>query len=127
VNRRELLKTGAACGLLLALPLGCQQTLRLHDWNTLAKWTTGLNTDQVKALGKSAAALQAAPQWRGELPDLPMVNWLQEGAGSAAGPESLKHALGSESRQQFASNQSVILDGWVISRLEAALCALAVT
>ncbi len=125
MERREFLKNSIGCSLLLALPLGCQQTGTLYDWRSLAQWTTGMKPDLIKQLGDYAGTMQAPGQWREELPVLPNVRWLDEGATSADEPEALMQTLSSESRRQFASSHSVIVDGWVLSRLEAALCALA--
>lgn len=130
MQRRELLKTGALCSALLllpVLPVACRQALPLYDWTKLAQWTTGLETDQIATLGRQAVATEQTQRWRSELPELPILSWLNDGAGSAAEPETLKSVLGSESRRQFAANQTVILGGWVVSRLDAALCALAVS
>lgn len=47
------------------------------------------------------------------------------GACGEAGPERLRRALDEQRRRDFAAGDTVVIDGWILARTEARLCALA--
>jgi hypothetical protein len=120
--RREfLLRALAACGTPFLMPLASVEGLQKPQAGTAAAGYFGGRTDAARAIGEayvrqlgdtSAESIRKAS--RGAL----------EVIERASSQQNAIRALGLAVRRDFQQGRSVQLEGWIVSRTEAELCAL---
>jgi hypothetical protein len=127
VHRRSLLRF-LAFGLPAAALLGgCDQRDAVnHPWPSLAAAVTGLPAEPRAAVGTLALGQRTRSEWFEVLAALPDIRWSDDGAISALDLDTVAARLRTTSSRQFAADAVIELDGWILSELDCALCALAV-
>ena len=121
--RREfLLRALAACGTPFLMPLSSVESAQKPQAGTAAAGYFGGHTDAARAIGDayirqlgldtSAESIRKAS--RGAL----------EVIERASSQQTAISALGLAVRRDFQQGRSVQLEGWIVSRTEAELCAL---
>lgn len=126
ISRRKLLKQLAAAGLVTSLPAPFLASPVRDALRPLASHLTAVFSHAASAavIGRRYLAL-----YREEADAAVLVARV---AGNArnylrladAAPGELRALLGRQQRQDFAAGRTVTLDGWILSRTEARLCAL---
>lgn len=116
-NRRGALATAAA-GLLLATLTGLSGAVRPGRRGPEGLWT---NRDSARRVGERYLA--QAPE---EADPARLAADLFGGvAVDGASPRRLRRHIDHRRARDFAQGDTVIVDGWVMARTEARLCALA--
>jgi len=120
--RREfLLRALAACGTPFLMPLASVEGLQKPQAGTAAAGYFGGRTDAARAIGEayvrqlgdtSAESIRKASQGALEVIE------------RASSQQNAIRALGLAVRRDFQQGRSVQLEGWIVSRTEAELCAL---
>lgn len=127
--RRRIVLQAMALGLPAALlvPVGCnRRTASDYGWSVLAARISGLPSEQNSAIGKRALDARSKVEWIASLPELPDLYWQGDGAVTTLDLEAVSGRLREITRRQFDAGQSLELNGWLLSELECALCALSV-
>ena len=121
--RREfLLRALAACGTPFLMPLASVEGLQKPQASTAAAGYFGGRTDAVRAIGE-AYARQLGLDTSAESIRKASLGAL-EVIGRASSQQNAIRALGLAVRRDFQQGRSVQLEGWILSRTEAELCAL---
>ena len=121
--RREfLLRALAACGTPFLMPLASVEGLQKPHAGAAAAGYFGGRTDAARAIGEayvrqlgldtSAASIRKASHGALEVIE------------RASSQQNAIKALGLAVRRDFEKGRSVQLEGWIVSRTEAELCAL---
>jgi len=121
--RREfLLRALAACGTPFLAPLASAEGVQKAQAGTAAAGYFGGRTEAARAIGEayvrqlgldtSAESIRKAAQGALEV------------IARASSPQNAITALGLAVRRDFQQGRSVQLEGWIVSRTEAELCAL---
>jgi hypothetical protein len=121
--RREfLLRALAACGTPFLMPLTPVEALQKPQAGTAAAGYFGGHTDAAREIGASyvrSLGVDTNPE---------SIRKASEGAlkviGRASSQQDAISALGLAVRRDFQQGRSVQLEGWIVSRTEAELCAL---
>jgi hypothetical protein len=121
--RREfLLRALAACGTPLLMPLASIEGSQKPQAGTAAAGYFGGSTDAARAIGE-AYANQLGIDTSTE-----SIRKASRGAlqiiERASSQQNAISALGVAVRRDFQQGRSVQLEGWIVSRTEAELCAL---
>jgi hypothetical protein len=120
MNRKDFLILSGFGLAALSLPSACQLSQRRERLASLARpveLSRVCDTPALVAIG--ARYLKAVPAEREE--DL-LADLLS--GGSSGPPDSLAHMLEQRIRADYESHDTLILEGWVLSRTEARQCAL---
>ncbi len=122
-----------AVGGLAGAPLwlGCEflepESVQV-TWNELVLGLLPLELVTAHALGRRFAQSgfpgATAASFLSSLPDLPGIDWEESGARWRGDPWIVPPAIEHAVREQFAAADAVVIDSWVLSRLEATLCAI---
>jgi hypothetical protein len=120
--RREfLLRALAACGTPFLMPLASVEGLQKPQAGTAAAGYFGGRTDAARAIGEAYVrqlGLTSAESIRkASLGALEVIE-------RASSQQNAISALGLAVRRDFQQGRSVQLEGWIVSRTEAELCAL---
>ena len=120
--RREfLLRALAACGTPFLMPLASVQGLQKPQAGTAAAGYFGGRTDAARAIGEAYVR---------QLGDTSAESIRKASLGAlevierASSQQNAIRALGLAVRRDFQQGRSVQLEGWIVSRTEAELCAL---
>jgi len=120
--RREfLLRALAACGTPFLMPLASVEGLQKPQAGTAAAGYFGGRTDAARAIGEAYVR---------QLGDTSAESIRKASLGAlevierASGQQNAIRALGLAVRRDFQQGRSVQLEGWIVSRTEAELCAL---
>ena len=121
--RREfLLRALAACGTPFLMPLPSVEGLQKPQAGTAAAAYFGGLTDAARAIG------EAYLRQLGLDPSAESIRKASLGAleviERASSQQNAIRALGLAVRRDFQQGRSVQLEGWIVSRTEAELCAL---
>ena len=127
-RRRFLLVTASGAVLVLAQPglIGRAPWWRRRQEPLTSRFARLLNDrDSARVIGRAYLHEYA----RGADGDVLLGQILRDMAGGGgriawAGDEELKAAVEARIRQDFADDRVVKLEGWILSRTEARLCAL---
>jgi hypothetical protein len=121
--RREfLLRALAACGTPFLMPLASVEGLQKPQAGTAAAGYFGGRTDAARAIGE-AYVRQLGLDTSAESIRQASLGAL-EVIERASSQQSAIKALGLAVRRDFEQGRSVQLEGWIVSRTEAELCAL---
>ena len=119
IGRRTLLQSG----LLAPLALGIAGlTPRRAGAQGPAARLVGIFRHQESARAVGRAYLRLAPE---EADPARLLALIHPGDAAALAEAELRRAVAARQREDFACRRTVLLDGWVLSRTEARLCALA--
>jgi len=120
--RREfLLRALAACGTPFLMPLASVEGLQKPQAGTAAAGYFGGRTDAARAIGEAYVR---------QLGDTSAESIRKASLGAlevierASSQQNAIRALGLAVRRDFQQGRSVQLEGWIVSRTEAELCAL---
>lgn len=129
VNRRQLLLGAGAFGAAVALRLLPWSDAPLSGQGAVARRLPRLlgHPDSARVVGRAYLRLVPA-EARPELLAKLIVEQLPEGEHTAAAVADgeLRERLLDGVREDFRDGKTVELDGWLLSRTEARLCALVV-
>jgi len=121
--RREfLLRALAACGTPLLMPLASVEGYQKPQAGTAAASYFGVRVDAARTIGE-AYMRQLALDTGAESIRKASMSALKIIQRSSTGPDAIS-ALEVAVRRDFHEGRSVQLEGWIISRTEAELCAL---
>ena len=121
--RREfLLRALAACGTPFLMPLTPVEGLQKPQARTAAAGYFGGRTDAARAIGE-AYVRQLGLDTNTESIRKASLSALKVIARASSQPDAIS-ALGLAVRRDFQQGRSVQLEGWIVSRTEAELCAL---
>ena len=121
--RREfLLRALAACGTPFLMPLASVEGVQKPQAGTAAAGYFGGQTEAARAIGEAylrqlGLDTSAASIRKASLGALEVI-------ARASSQQNAIKALGLAVRRDFQQGRSVQLEGWIISRTEAELCAL---
>ena len=121
--RREfLLRALAACGTPFLMPLAAVEGLQKPQAGTAAAGYFGGSTDAARAIGEAYVRqlgldTSAESIRKASLGALEVIE-------RASSQQNAISALGFAVRRDFQQGRSVQLEGWIVSRTEAQLCAL---
>jgi hypothetical protein len=121
--RREfLLRALAACGTPFLMPLASVEGLQKPQAGTAAAGYFGGRTDAARSIGEAYVRqlgldTSAESIRKASLGALEVIE-------RASGQQNAIRALGLAVRRDFQQGRSVQLEGWIVSRTEAELCAL---
>jgi len=120
--RREfLLRALAACGTPFLMPLASVEGLQKPQAGTAAAGYFGGRTDAARAIGEAYVRqlgdTSAESIRKASLAALEVIE-------RASSQQNAIRALGLAVRRDFQQGRSVQLEGWIVSRTEAELCAL---
>lgn len=121
--RREfLLRALAACGTPFLMPLASVEGLQKPQAGTAAAGYFGGRTDAAREIGEAYVRqlgldTSAESIRKASLGALEVIE-------RASGQQNAIRALGLAVRRDFQQGRSVQLEGWIVSRTEAELCAL---
>ncbi len=115
MNRRQFTLTLAGCSIL-----GLSGFVQSNSVPLTSSIVASLFTHHESAinLGKHYLTL---------FPEEANYDWLMRQTiptSTHSNPQTLKHALKIQRQQDFYEGNTVILEGWILSRTEARLCAL---
>ena len=120
MNRKDFLVLSGFGLAALSLPAACQLSQRRERLASLARpieLSKICDTPALVAIG--ARYLKVAP---GEGEEDLLADLLSQGRKGP--PDSLAHMLQQRIRADYESHDTLILEGWVLSRTEARQCAL---
>jgi len=121
--RREfLLRALAACGTPFLMPLASVEGLQKPQAGTAAAGYFGGRTDAARVIGEAYVRqlgldTSAESIRKASLGALEVIE-------RASSQQNAIRALGLAVRRDFQQGRSVQLEGWIVSRTEAELCAL---
>jgi len=120
MNRKRFLVLSGFGLAALTLPVGCHLSQRRKQLAVLSR------PAELSQVCDTATLLSIGDRYRKEVPeedheDLLFELLLAEGS---APPDSLAQMLHDHIRADYENNDTLILDGWVLSRTEARQCAL---
>jgi hypothetical protein len=119
IGRRTLLRSGLIAALaLLAGPLAPRRAAAAGP----AARLVGIFREPASARAIGRAYLRQAPE---EADAARLLALIHPGDCAALSASELRRAVAARQRADFAAGRTVLLDGWVLSRTEARLCALA--
>lgn len=106
-----------------------QPGLELVTWNELALGLVPLELVHVRRLGRAFASAEFpaadGPAIVRSLPELRGLSWGESGVRWRGAAWTVPTPIDRAVREQFAAGRVVVVESWVLSRLEAALCAIA--
>jgi hypothetical protein len=126
LNRRAflLLLFGAGLGMKV-LDKGAE----VVTWESVIRAGLPLDDVSIWALGSHCSDLlngcSTFPEILGHLRPCPAVTWVAAGARSGLGKRRVLERLTRLIAEEYAAAETVIVDRWLLSRTEAALCAAA--
>ncbi|EWY39914.1 hypothetical protein N825_04850 [Skermanella stibiiresistens SB22] len=125
MNRRELLGTVAATGLIAAIPThsGATGLAGVAAVPPQADQLLGLLRSRAAARRIGRAYLETASHEADAAQLVSLI--LGDDAVGVDRVGDLRHRVAELQRADFTAGRTVTLDGWVLSRTEARLCALA--
>jgi len=123
IDRRSAFKTLGAAGVTLAL---APQLVPSGEEGKLARWLQTMLADLEGARRIGQAYLSAEPAEADRDRLLAELFPRLEPGGAHAGESTRRESFSACCRRDFAEGQTVQVHGWVLSRTEARLCALAV-
>ena len=122
MNRRQLLSLSLFIGLMGAVPSnGAQPSIRVRDW--LRQWAIRRDRSGHAFVGQRAISLGLVEPNS----DIILLQ-LENRIGKRLAPstsEARSRLLSNLIAQDFADECTVQIDGWILSRCEIELCALA--
>jgi hypothetical protein len=123
IGRRTLMRSGlfAALAPTLALVAGPLAPRRAAAAGPTAR-LAGIFREPASARAIGRAYLRQAPEEADAARPLDLIH---PGDCAALSTTELRRAVAARQRADFAAGRTVLLDGWVLSRTEARLCAFA--
>jgi hypothetical protein len=121
--RREfLLRALAACGTPFLMPLASVEGLQKPQAGTAAAGYFGGRTDAARAIGEAYVRQLGLDTSTESIRKATLGAF--EVIERASSQQNAISALGLAVRRDFQQGRSVQLEGWIVSRTEAELCAL---
>jgi hypothetical protein len=126
LNRRAfiVLLGGTALGLS-----SLHRPAKTLAWESIIRPAFPLDDDAIWQLGSSCAELLENCTTLAEVVEhlrpCPSITWVAGGARSTIGRRAAYQSVSRLLSGEYAAGETVIADGWVLSRTEAALCAAA--
>jgi len=130
-TRRSVLALLASCAAVLAWPASARRRppiVRQDGPADVADRLAGLFRNRTSAMTVGRAYLRRHPD---ERTISALLGGLAAGADglartiAAGDPDRCRALVGARLRDDFACRRTVVLDGWIVSRTEARLCAVA--
>lgn len=125
MKRRQFLRHTTTAAAVALLPACVSGSITRLSWLDAAAGATGFGVEGIESPGRAATTERTAAEWRDLLPPVDGIAWTDSGLESDAGKERVIQALRETCSVQYAEGNYGIVDGWVLSELETALCAMA--